>query len=111
MFSWSEGGDGNGTTCTRLGGGTGRGETTRGDRVRDMGGCGKGVRTWYDGEAERDGGPKVCSEGTSSSGGWATSRGSGYWSSGVTERGAMAATWARVSREEVEVGKTRRVCS
>jgi hypothetical protein len=111
MFSWSEGGDGDGTTCTRLGDGTGGGVSTRGDGVRDTGGCGEGVRTWYDGEAEQDEGPKVRSEGTSSSGSWVTSTGSGYWSSGVTERGAMAATWARASRDEVEVGEARRVRS
>jgi len=104
-FSWSEGGDGDGTTCTKLGGGLGGEGTTTGDRVRDKGGCGEGVRTWYDGER----GPKVCSVGTSSSGGWATSRGSGYWSSGVTERGAVAATWARASRDGA--GETRRVRS
>jgi hypothetical protein len=111
MFSWSDGGDGDGTTCTRLGGGTGGGVLTRGDGVRDTGGCGDGVRTWYDGETERDGGLKVCSERTSSSGDWATSRGSGYRSSGVTERGAAAATCARASREEVETGEARRVRS
>jgi hypothetical protein len=104
-FSWSEGGDGGGTTCMRLGGGPGGGETTTGDRVRDKGGCSEGVRTWYDGEMER--GPKMYSDGTSSSGGWVTSRGSGYWSSGVTERGAVMATWERVSRDET--GEARRV--
>jgi hypothetical protein len=31
--------------------------------------------------------------------------GSGYWSSGVTERGATAAAWARASRDEVEAGR------
>ena len=111
MFSWSDGGDGDGTTCTRLDGGTGGGVLTRGDGVRDTGGCGDGVRTWYHGETERDGGPKVCSERTSSSEDWAISRGSGYWSSGVTERGAVAATCARASREEVEAGEARRVRS
>jgi hypothetical protein len=51
----------------RLGGGPGGGEITTGDGVRDKGLCGDGVRTWYEGEAERERGPKVFSKGTSSS--------------------------------------------
>jgi hypothetical protein len=51
----------------RLGDGPGGGETTTGDGVRDKGLCGDGVQTWYEGEAERERGLKVFSEGTSSS--------------------------------------------
>jgi hypothetical protein len=67
-FSWStDGGGGDGTCGKGRGAGTGDGEKAKGDGVRERGELGEGERTWYDGEAERDGGPKVNSVGASSS--------------------------------------------
>src|ERR1700679_840229 len=60
--SAKDGRGGRGREC-----GSGEGETARGDGVRETGDLGVGERTWYDGEAERDGGPKVNSVGASSS--------------------------------------------
>jgi hypothetical protein len=67
-FSGSkDGGGGDGTRGRGCGDRTGEGEKAKGDGVRETGDLGKGERTWYDGEAERDGGPKVNSVGASSS--------------------------------------------
>jgi hypothetical protein len=67
-FSGSKkGGGGDGTRGRGRGDGTGEGEKAKGDGVRETGDLGEGERTWYDGEAERDKGPKVNSVGASSS--------------------------------------------
>jgi hypothetical protein len=77
-FSGSkDGGGGDGTRGRGRGNGIGEGEKAKGDGVRETGDLGEGERTWYDGEAERDGGPKVNSVGASFSSDGATSRGSG----------------------------------
>ena len=69
MFSWfsKDGGGGDGTRGNGRGDGSGVGEKEKGDGVRERGETGMGERMWYDGEAERDGGPKVNSVGVSSS--------------------------------------------
>jgi hypothetical protein len=67
-FSCSkDGGGGDGTRGRGRDVETGKGEKEKGDSVRETGDLGEGERTWYDGEAERDGGPKVNSIGASSS--------------------------------------------
>src|ERR1700679_3535537 len=58
-----DGGGGDGKGGGGREGRLGEGETARGDGVRETGDPGVGERTWYDGEAERDGGPKVTSVG------------------------------------------------
>src|ERR1700679_455522 len=63
-FSWSkDGGGGDSTRGRGRGAGTGDGERAMGDGVRETGDPGVGEQTWYDREAERDGGPKVNSVG------------------------------------------------
>src|SRR6202789_4100995 len=59
------GGDGKGGRGRECG--SGGGETATGDGGRETGDPGARARAWYDGEAERDGGPKVNSVGASSS--------------------------------------------
>jgi hypothetical protein len=56
-----DGGGGDGSRGRGRGGRTGDGEKEKGDGVRETGDLGEGEWTWYDGEVERDRGPKVNS--------------------------------------------------